>query len=142
MHPPHLDFSSHISPDLRIRHILLSYPLSVLWIVTCFHSTPFTKALQNLVTHPKSDVLILYGENDQFTKAAKYEGWVKTLETAAAKVGCGRRTGGTGKVAVQTLQNGDHFWQGPIMRDLRKSIAEWLGHRPSVPFDSPAHKTR
>ncbi|KAF8339543.1 Alpha/Beta hydrolase protein [Cantharellus anzutake] len=80
MHPLRLPFSPHISPDLTIRHVLLSYPLSVLWFLTFFHSGTYANALKQLLGDPGSDVLVIHGDADQFTKYSKYEAWVEELK--------------------------------------------------------------
>lgn len=82
MHPVRLVTSPdkpYISPDLSIRHVLISYPLSVLWFLTFFHSGTFMNALKQLIAEPGADVLVIHGDEDQFTKYSKYESLVAEL---------------------------------------------------------------
>jgi len=83
LHPVRLTNSPdkpQISPDLTIQHVLISYPLSVLWFLTLFHSGTYTNALKQLVAEPGADVLVIHGDADQFTGYSKYEALVKELK--------------------------------------------------------------
>lgn len=82
--PSNLAHNPHVSPNLRIRHILLSYPVGVLWFLSFFHTRTYEEKLRELVTSPGADVLVLFGEKDQFTKKEKYRAWMETLNATFA----------------------------------------------------------
>lgn len=50
-----------------------------------FRTSSYTAKLHELVTSPGADVLVLYGEKDQFTKKEKYVRWVEELKDAHEK---------------------------------------------------------
>lgn len=57
----------------RTRYILVSYPLGVLWALSLFRSGAYTSRIEALLQQqqdndePRNDVLLLYGDTDQFT---------------------------------------------------------------------------
>jgi len=139
LHPPRLTFSMdrpHVNPDLVIRHVLLSYPVSVLWALTFFHTGRYTKALLDLLACSDADVLVIYGDIDQFTKISKYEAWLAKLRQAAdgdnTDNTCGADSSPRGKLTEKLVPGADHFWgRGDWIRDMRTTIANWLDHTPS-----------
>lgn len=62
---------------------------------------------------------MLYGDNDEFTRAGTYETWVKELE---------REAEGEGKGSLQVLgvEGATHFWMGEKTRELVRAVEEWL----------------
>jgi uncharacterized protein len=101
-------------PSIRTSHVLLSYPLSPLPILTFFHHGSHAAALGDLVSDPDSDVLLVYGTRDQFTSESKYDAWSKDLELRAAKL------------EVHKVDGADHFWGGAAMQTLLDIIGRWL----------------
>lgn len=102
------------SPGIKVAHVLLSYPLSPLAWLTAFHHNTHAAALQRLVSDGTAKVLILYGDNDEFTAVGKYDAWSQGL------VGKG------GMVEVQKIDGANHFWHGRSMRRLIETVANWL----------------
>ncbi|KAF9514623.1 hypothetical protein BS47DRAFT_1342959, partial [Hydnum rufescens UP504] len=135
LHPPRLNFSMdrpYISPDLVIRHVLLSYPVGVLWALTFFHSDRYTKAVLDLLSSPYADVLVLYGDTDQFTKISKYDAWVSKLRQAAGGDTPGEASSPPrGRLTTQVFHDTDHFWDGGQKREMWGFLAIWLDQGPT-----------
>ncbi|KDQ14897.1 hypothetical protein BOTBODRAFT_332362 [Botryobasidium botryosum FD-172 SS1] len=106
LHPLH--------PQVHTVHILISFPLSPLPLLTAFHSSTYTSALSALTSNPQARVLILYGDRDQFTAVGKYHSWVNAFK--ANSVDC-----------VQ-VAGGDHFRRGEAGAEMRNTVKEWLNH--------------
>lgn len=107
-------------PPHRTRYILISYPYSVLWALTALHSSRYTSRLEELVSQPTSEALIVYGTQDQFTAVGKYRSWREGLE------GIGRTgEGGGGKAPFVEVEGADHFW-GSKRNELKAVIQGWL----------------
>lgn len=68
--------------SIRTRRLLVSYPLSVLWALTLFRSSTFTLGLEELMKD-SSEVMLVYGTNDNFTGAGKYRSWLEGLHQLA-----------------------------------------------------------
>ena len=123
----------HINPNLVIRHVLLSYPVSVLWALTFFHTGRYTKALLDLLACSDADVLVIYGDIDQFTKISKYDAWLAKLRQAAGGDStCEANSSAQGKLTEKLVPGADHFWgRGHWIREMRTTIANWLDRKPS-----------
>jgi len=65
----------------RVRRLLISYPLSVLYALTFFRAAPFNNGLETLVKGG-SEILTVFGTVDQFTGIEKYRTWSKGLLSA------------------------------------------------------------
>ncbi|KAG8804958.1 hypothetical protein FRC17_005806, partial [Serendipita sp. 399] len=100
-------------PDIPVSHILLSYPLSPLPLLTLFHHRSHTEALKNLVSDRSSTVLIVYGTVDQFTGSQKYREWTDGLKSQG------------GELQIEVVEGADHFWHGH-MKTLLKLVGDWL----------------
>ena len=99
--------------SIRTRHLLISYPQSVLWALTLFRSSSFTLALEQRVE--RGDVLLLYGDEDQFTGVGKYRDWAGALEAR-----------GEGHLTAKELP-GDHFWRSRTAKDmLLANVIHWV----------------
>lgn len=109
---------------LQTRWILLSYPLSVRFALTCFRSSYFIDGLHRILdscsksTEESSSgrVLVVYGDGDQFTSIDKYRKWVIELTERS-------------KAVVQSLEiaQSDHFWHGrESKRQMIVGIAAWI----------------
>lgn len=157
--PASLARNPHVSPNLRIRHILLSYPVGVLWLLTFFHSSSYTTKLHELITSPGADVLMLYGERDQFTKKEKYQRWANDLRTKFDSVSVPTTTPNQAaspvsttssetpnvtsssagpqplpepKLTVHVVPEADHFWRTTrgTIREARSIVEDWLDNKP------------
>lgn len=76
-----------------------------------FHSSSYSKALETLVEHPESNVLVIFGDRDEFTSQYKYETWASGLK---------------GNVKVVQVKDASHFWSGQSGRELGEVVGKWL----------------
>ncbi|KAF8591200.1 hypothetical protein K439DRAFT_1402857 [Ramaria rubella] len=104
-----------LPPPIKTYHILLSYPMSVRGLITFFRGPTYEAALKNLVQHPGSDILVLYGDHDQFTSVQRYERWLSELESETK-----------GQFNSVMIQGGDHFWRGRAEEEMSNTVAGWL----------------
>lgn len=125
------------TPSIKIRRILISYPLSAMWALTVWRSSPFTSRLQELAASSKEKSLIIYGDCDEFTGIGAYRAWREELEAKGsaisgwariAKIKCSRSKP-TSQTAFQTVENANHFWFNSDDRQrLIGHIEAWLMH--------------
>lgn len=80
-----------------VRYVLVSYPLDVVWLVTCFGGRHFRRCLAEAA---ERRVLLMYGTADQFTSAASYAAWARTLAQQHT----------VDAIAAPC----DHFWRGAL----------------------------
>ena len=102
-------------PPIKTYHILLCYPMSVRGLITFFHGGSYDTALLNLIQDQRSRVLVLYGDQDQFTSLQKYEQWVGKLKNDAR-----------GQLSTIKVEGGDHFWHGPAGEEMSIAVGRWL----------------
>ncbi|KAH7912039.1 Alpha/Beta hydrolase protein [Hygrophoropsis aurantiaca] len=99
-------------------HILLSYPLSPRGFLTMFNTKNYVSVLSSLLRDPNANVLVMFGEDDEFTSKTKYHAWVKSLEQQVL-------SGTTMKVV--SVPGASHFWgSGEASRLLEETIGNWL----------------
>ncbi|KAG9011124.1 hypothetical protein FRB94_009267 [Tulasnella sp. JGI-2019a] len=61
----------------RAAHILISHPLGPMAsFITFFNTAKYTSAFDQVLADPGLDVLLIYGNNDQFFSLKRYESWV------------------------------------------------------------------
>lgn len=107
---------------MKTSHILLSYPLDKRGLLTLFHSRSYAETLKALVQNPRSNVLILYGDRDEFTGIGNYETWVEKLQRDA-----GQGTGGVGgRLQVGFVEGATHFWEPRKARIMQDIVEQWL----------------
>ncbi|KAG8748103.1 hypothetical protein FRC10_008836 [Ceratobasidium sp. 414] len=104
---------------IRTYHVLLSYPLSPLPLLTFFHASTYREKLRQLVQDGRARVLIMYGDRDQFTAIDKYSAWAAGFQSTEGEAG--------GGVVVKMVSGADHFWRGPFNRQMKATIMDWLG---------------
>ena len=102
-------------PTLRTRHLLVSYPLSVLWALTLFNSSTSKRALLDLVKVPTADVLAVFGDSDQFSGVGPLRKWSEALERE-----------GTGSFRGVEVVGADHFWRGDELGQMMQVVWEWV----------------
>jgi hypothetical protein len=95
-------------------HILLSYPLGVRGWLTLFKSR-YEEALKELLRNPASNVLVVFGNSDQFTSVASYQTWRGALET-----------GPVGKLKCVEVKEGSHFWRDEDGDEMVELVSQWL----------------
>ncbi|KAF9496816.1 alpha/beta-hydrolase [Pleurotus eryngii] len=103
-----------LPPPVKISHILLSYPLGARMFLTLFNSGSYASKLKELVENPASNLLIIYGDQDEFTGASRYDEWTKSLSSE------------TSTLKVVKVEGGSHFWKGRANNTLQKEIDHWL----------------
>lgn len=100
-------------PSVKTSHVLISYPLGPRSWLTLFKSSSYDAALKGLIKQDNSNVLIVYGDQDEFTSLNKYQAWSSELI-------------GGGNVEVREIHNGSHFWRGKSAMDLIAVMKEWM----------------
>ncbi|KAI0367980.1 alpha/beta-hydrolase [Pilatotrama ljubarskyi] len=115
-----------VLPDVTTSHIFLSYPLGPRHWLTAFRTHRYTAALQDLIREPRSNVLIVYGDNDNFTSVESYDAWAESLQTIyrATESNAPARYG---KLEVVKIAGASHFWrEGAAVRRLVEVIRDWV----------------
>ncbi|KAJ3551301.1 hypothetical protein NP233_g13105 [Leucocoprinus birnbaumii] len=102
---------------LKTSHVLLSYPLGPRGWLTLFRTSHYQTQLEELLKDPQSNVLVVYGDKDEFTSSSSYEKWVERLEKAAA---------GSSRLRIAEVEQGSHFWLGKSGEELRQVLRRWL----------------
>ena len=103
-----------VLPNIKTSHVLLSYPLSPRGWITMFNSSTYQSQLEMLVQDDNSNVLVIYGDEDEFTSISKYRRWSGELESKATDVEKFEIAGGT------------HFWRGRAGDEMQQSVIGWL----------------
>jgi len=107
---------------IKTSHILLSYPLDKRGLLTLFHSRSYAETLKALLQNPRSNVLILYGDRDEFTGIGSYEAWTEELRRDA-----GQGTGDAGgRLQVGFVKGATHFWERSKARIMQQIVEQWL----------------
>ncbi|THH15337.1 hypothetical protein EW146_g5118 [Bondarzewia mesenterica] len=122
LHPP-------LALPARTTYVLISYPLGPRHFLTLFKSGTYQAALEHLLSDERARVLLVYGDQDQFTGAQAYEAWVADLRHVVdAEEGQGGREGGreegwvARRVRFKCVSGGTHFWAGDAHRRLMYAI--------------------
>ena len=126
-HPP-------LELPLRTHHILISYPFGPRSILTSFHGGTYQRKLEGLVRDPLSRVLIVHGDEDEFTGAASYQTWASALEAIAIGASSvdsrspqADASGSTlGSCQVRCIPGATHFWRGDALETLLGTIQTFL----------------
>ena len=106
------------SRNVQVSHILLSYPLSPRSLITVFRSDHYAETLSQLVRNPRSKVLVIYSDQDEFTAEDKYDAWTHSLR---------REAQGGGQLAIVKFQGTNHFWSNlQVRRQLLDCISRWV----------------
>ncbi|KAI0684706.1 alpha/beta-hydrolase [Cytidiella melzeri] len=106
--------------NIKFSHILLSYPLGPRSWLTAFRSGHYTKALTDLLHNPQSNVLVVYGDHDNFTSVESYDMWADGLKHEVEGTNCG-------KLDVKKVERANHFWASDTARDnMLQCIQEWV----------------
>ncbi|KAI9000443.1 alpha/beta-hydrolase [Trametes punicea] len=111
--------------NVETAHIILSYPLGPRQWLTAFHAHRYATALESLVDHPKSNVLIIYGDKDEFTSVESYDSWAKTLQDHHAERQRSRTQ--QGRLEIVKVEGASHFWREPeALRRLTQVVKDWV----------------
>ncbi|KAL0954829.1 hypothetical protein HGRIS_003774 [Hohenbuehelia grisea] len=107
-----------LPPPIKVSHLLLSYPLGYRGLLTLFNGGTYASKLKELIQDPRSNVLVVFGDHDEFTSISKYRGWQNELESLA-------EAADRGTLKVVEIEGGSHFWGGRAGEDLIEAIGEW-----------------
>ncbi|KAK0239805.1 Alpha/Beta hydrolase protein [Armillaria nabsnona] len=109
------------STSTKVSHILLSYPLGPRGWLTAFRSSVYDTALKDLLSSPEAHVLVVFGDQDDFTSISKYERWTKELQTLAGT--------DAQRLEIVRVDGASHFWRGRDERVLTAAVERWLQGR-------------
>ncbi|KAI0719401.1 alpha/beta-hydrolase [Cerioporus squamosus] len=114
--------------DIQTSHILLSYPIGPRHWLTAFHGSRYTSALQLLLRDPKSNVLVIYGDDDNFTSVGSYDAWVASLQKDREAAPSSEQTHHPpGKLEVVKIEGASHFWrEEDAVHRLLDVVRAWL----------------
>lgn len=111
-----LQSSDSVLP-VPVAHILISYPLGPLPFLTLFRGSTYASKLRTLVESPDSRVLVVYGDQDEFTGYDRYKRWSDMLQSYAHACNVAHR------LTVAFIPDGSHFWRG---NRLVEAVGSWL----------------
>lgn len=120
------------NPQIKTSYILISYPLGPRSYLTLFRSSTYTKKLHDIICSASSDILIFYGDQDEFTSRNNYVGWVTELVklrkevTQPGSVEQGPRPVEHPGLTVAYRPGASHFWRGRDGIWLADTIEKWL----------------
>jgi uncharacterized protein len=106
-----------LRPLVQTSHILLSYPLGKRGLLTLFNTRTYSSSLSQLLQDPSSNVLIIFGDRDEFTSGDQYDSWSEGLNTDAER---------KGRLEVVKVEGGSHFWRGSHGRLMTAAVMRWL----------------
>ncbi|KAH7928261.1 alpha/beta-hydrolase [Leucogyrophana mollusca] len=107
-----------LSPPIKTSHVLLSYPLSPRGLLTLFNTKTYASAISALLREPTSNLLIVFGENDEFTSKSKYDAWAKLLK---------EQEPGKAALEIVSIPGASHFWRATEeQRMLEETLENWL----------------
>ncbi|EDR01915.1 uncharacterized protein LACBIDRAFT_310124 [Laccaria bicolor S238N-H82] len=102
---------------VQTSHVLLSYPLGPRSWLTLFRSSTYAQRLEDLIKSSTSRVLVVFGDQDEFTSISSYRTWVAELET---------HSGTSDRLNIVEVGNATHFWRGHANERLKHVLLEWL----------------
>lgn len=76
-----------------------------------FNGGTYQSQLEKLVAERESNVLVIYGNEDEFTSISKYRAWSEKLERGAT---------------IVEIANGTHFWRGKAGDEMQQTVIGWL----------------
>lgn len=104
--------------SFQTRLLLVSYPLSVMFALTAFNSSRFTKTLEQSVKEHGVRVCTVFGDGDQFTAIGKLEQWSGRLKQLAPRAD---------QTETIKVEGADHFWaRGSEKAEALARIKTWL----------------
>ncbi len=77
-----------------------------------FNSSSYNATLHQLVQHPDSNVLVIFGDQDEFTSIEKYRTWASEL--------------GGSNLEIREIPQASHFWRGRSGPELEAIVSKWL----------------
>ena len=105
-----------LDAPMRTRHILLSYPLGQISLLTFFASNTYSHTLSALIRDPEAHVLILFGDRDEFTASGKYITWTAQLCEEA----------NDWSLQISCIEGANHFWAASAIERMHIEVSTWL----------------
>jgi uncharacterized protein len=100
--------------EVPTSHVLLSYPLGPRGWLTLFNSRDYSNRLKSLIKQDGSNVLVIYGDVDEFTGITSYKSWGQELKAL------------NGHLQISEIQGASHFWRGGAGQALQEELHRWL----------------
>ncbi|OSC96894.1 alpha/beta-hydrolase [Trametes coccinea BRFM310] len=114
-----------VLPDVDTAHMLLSYPLGPRQWLTAFHSHRYATTLKDLVCNSRSHVLIIYGDQDDFTSVESYDSWANVLRGCRAEKE--QMAAEPGELKIVKITGASHFWrEQQAVERLNDLIKSWV----------------
>ncbi|KAI8098880.1 Alpha/Beta hydrolase protein [Halteromyces radiatus] len=109
-------YGSMIAASIResrvpTSYVLISYPLRVIWALSTTKMFYFKSQANQLLQSSSCPVLLIYGDQDQFTGIRAYRSWLSTITSD--------------KVDNRVIKDSDHFWMDNE-NQLIDEIHSWL----------------
>jgi uncharacterized protein len=105
--------------EVKISHLLIAYPLGPRSFLTLFRGSHYNSKLAELVQNPDSRILIVYGDQDEFTSIERYDAWAAELEALPG-------TNTSGHLQVSKVAGASHFWRGEAAEHLISTVSSWI----------------
>ncbi|KAF8556187.1 alpha/beta-hydrolase [Imleria badia] len=103
---------------IKTSYVLLSYPLGPRGLLTMFHSKMYSSALTSLLRDVRARLLIVHGDQDDFTSYSQYDTWTESLKTTQ---------GVQAQLRIGTVAGAGHFWHTETSRAaLRETLETFL----------------
>ncbi|KAJ7650393.1 alpha/beta-hydrolase [Roridomyces roridus] len=102
-----------ILEGIETAHILLSYPIAVRGWLTLFNHKKYEAALRGLLGNPKGNLLVVYGDGDDFTAVETYRRWKDAFSRDC-------------KLEVVEVAGATHFWRDSDGVELVGIVEKWL----------------
>lgn len=82
-----------------------------------FRTSRYQTQLEGLLKGDRSNLLVVYGDRDEFTSISSYKVWVEQLEKAASS---------SDRLHIVEIPNASHFWHGHTGLELGRVLRGWL----------------
>lgn len=79
-----------------------------------FNSKTYQRKLEDLIQDDGSNLLVIYGDQDEFTSIVNYERWSQQLDKA----------GGQG-LRIVGVRGGTHFWHGRAGETMKQCVTDF-----------------
>ncbi|ORY06192.1 alpha/beta-hydrolase [Basidiobolus meristosporus CBS 931.73] len=116
-------------PNVKLFYAFISYPLSVVWLLTLWKCNWFFKRVEEIMGISKipsspeqsslneniepQPVLFIYGDSDQFTSLSSYQKWLRKFPAELQNI------------QPRLIEGCDHFWFGKENK-IAQCIEDWL----------------
>ncbi|KAH6903450.1 Alpha/Beta hydrolase protein [Coprinopsis sp. MPI-PUGE-AT-0042] len=96
-----------------------TYPLGPRSFLTLFRGSYYNSQLAGLIQNADGRVLILYGDQDEFTSVERYDAWASELEALLPEANANR-------LQISKIAGASHFWQGEAAERLLSTVSSWI----------------